>query len=243
MELLHELEEIGLKPNEAKAYLTLLRIGKTKAGRLAKECMLERTSTYNALKRLIQYGLVSAIIESNKRIFYPAEPKKLVEMFYEKEERASLIIPQLIQLKKFEKEKENVLKFRGYAGIKTAFNDILKTCKKGEEYIMFGSENQLSERMPIFAEIFVARKDRKKLRSRILIRRELGGRKTKMSRYTKARYAPKEIISPSNVTVYPGKVLIVIWDETPEAVIIDNKATADTFKTYFEFMWKHAEIR
>ena len=56
-------------------------------------------------------------------------------MFKDKEELAKLIIPKLEQLKKAEQEKENILKFRGYAGIKTVLNDILKICKEGEEHL------------------------------------------------------------------------------------------------------------
>jgi hypothetical protein len=98
-------------------------------------------------------------------------------MFHEKQERALKLVPEISSLRKFEKEKEDILKFRGYSGVKTVMNDLLKTCKKGDEYLIFGSENQISKRMPIFAQIFVARKDKKKLRARILMRVDLVGKK------------------------------------------------------------------
>jgi len=47
------------------------------------------------------------------------------------------------------REKENITKFRGYSGIKTAFNDILNSCKEKEEYLIFGSENQISEKITL----------------------------------------------------------------------------------------------
>ena len=68
MEIEQELRNLGFTSNEAIVYLTLLRLGKSQAGRLAKECNLERTSTYNSLKRLVGEGVVSYIIESNKRV-------------------------------------------------------------------------------------------------------------------------------------------------------------------------------
>jgi hypothetical protein len=34
---------------------------------------------------------------------------------------------------------------------------------------------------------------------------------------------------------------MLVWGEIPEAVIIDNKETADAFRSYFEFMWEHAK--
>lgn len=236
-----ELRDLGFSDNEVKIYLTLLRIGRGKAGRISKESSLERTSTYNALKKLQERGLVSYVIEANRKVFAVAEPNKILDMFKEKEERAKLIIPKLEQLKKAEQEKENILKFRGYAGIKTVLNDILKTCKDGEEHYIIGSEGQLTERMPTFAEIFVSRKDKKKLRARVLLRK---GRFSDIrSKYAKLRFLPEDVQSQSVTNIYGDKVAIILWSEIPEAIIIDDKSTAETYKSYFEFMWKNASTK
>ncbi len=243
MHLETELRGLDFTDNEIKVYLTLLRLGGAKAGRVAKECSLERTSTYNALKRLQEKGVVAIVIEANRQIFSAAAPAKLLDMFKEKEERAALLVPQLEELEKIEREKENMQKFRGYAGVKTILNDVLKTCKEGEEYLIMGSERQLSERMPTYAKIFVARKDEKKLHARILIRKGIGNEKKPMSKYTKARYVPQEVISPAVTNIYEAKVAIILWSEIPEAIIIDNEDTAKTFRSYFEFMWKHASVK
>lgn len=239
MDAARKLELLGFSANEANVYSTLLRIGRSKAGRLAKECVLERTSTYNALKQLIQKGLVSYVMEGRIKTFAPAQPEKILEYYKEKEEITKKIIPELRNIAKYEREKESILRFRGTAGVKTVFTDILNNCKNEDEYLIFGSENQLSEKMPIFAKIFVARKDAKKLKARILVRHGIKGRK--MSKYTQARYVPKDVRSPTSVNVYADKVSLILWSEVPEAIIIDNKEAAQTFKAYFEFMWKNAK--
>ena len=237
-----ELRDLGFTDNEVKIYITLLRIGRGKAGRISKESSMERTSTYNALKKLQEKGLVSYVIEANRKIFAVAEPNKILDMFKEKEERAKLVIPKLEQLKKAEQEKENLLKFRGYAGIKTVLNDILKTCKDGEEHYIMGSEGQLTQRMPIFAKIFVARKDKKKLYAKVLLRK--GGRFSDVrSKYAKVRFLPQDVQSQSVTNIYGDKVAIILWSEIPEAIIIDDKSTAETYKAYFEFMWKNASTK
>lgn len=241
MEIAHELEYLGFTSNEVKVYLTLLRIGKSKAGRLSKECGLERTSTYNALKRLMQEGVVSYVIESNERIFSAGEPERILDMFKEKEERVKLIMPKLKSIKNYEREKESIYKFKGIAGVKSVFNDILNSTEKGGEYLIFGSENQLSEIMPVFTEIYVAKKDKKKIRARILIKESMKQKGKKKSKYTQVRFVPKEVLSTANVNVYGDKVAIFIWSETPEAIIIDDKSTSDSFRSYFEFMWKNAK--
>ena len=50
-----DLRGIDFSDNEVKVYIALLKIGKAKAGRIAKECSLDRTSVYNALKKLQEY--------------------------------------------------------------------------------------------------------------------------------------------------------------------------------------------
>lgn len=239
MNIEEEFRQLDFTDNEIKVYLTLLRVGRSKAGKLAKEASIERTSTYNSLKKLIEKGLVASVIESNESVFSPAEPSKIIDMFKEKQERASLIVPKLKELKKFEREKESILKFRGYSGVKTVLNDVLNSCKTGDEYLIMGTEGQLSERIPVFAKIFVSRKDTKKLRARILMKESSEGKP--QSKFTKVRFVPQEVVSPANVTIYSDKVAVVLWSETPEAIIIDNSDVAKTFKSYFEFMWKSAK--
>jgi len=236
-----ELRDLGFTDNEVKVYIALLRMGRGKAGRISKESSLERTSTYNALKRLQEKGLVSYVIEANRKVFAVAEPNKILDMFREKEERAKLVIPKLEELKKGEEEKENILKFRGYAGIKTVLNDILKVCKDGEEHYIIGSEGQLTQRMPTFAKIFVARKDKKKLHAKVLLRK--GRFSDVRSKYAKVRFLPQDVQSQSVTNIYGDKVAIILWSEIPEAIIIDDKSTAETYKLYFEFMWKNANVK
>ncbi|MDO8460750.1 MAG: hypothetical protein Q7S74_06585 [Nanoarchaeota archaeon] len=113
--------------------------------------------------------------------------------------------------------------------------------KGGGEYLIFGSESQLSQKLPEFAEIYVARKDKKKLRARLLLRESMRGTGKKMSKYTKVRYVPKDIRSLINLNVYENKVALFLWSEIPEAIIIDNKDAADSFRSYFEFMWEKAK--
>ena len=72
MDIEYELGFLGFTKNEIKIYLTLLRLGRTRAGKLAKEARLERTSAYNSLNRLISQGIVSYVIEANEKVFHAA---------------------------------------------------------------------------------------------------------------------------------------------------------------------------
>ena len=83
MELIAGLERLNFSVNESKVYLTLLRIGASLAGRIAKEAQLDRSSTYNALKLLIERGIVSTVFENKRTTYVPADPKKIIDYFIE----------------------------------------------------------------------------------------------------------------------------------------------------------------
>lgn len=234
-----ELKQLDFTENEIKVYKALFRTGKAKAGRIAKECSLERTSTYNAIKRLLEKGVITSIREGKIQTFSHGKPEKLLSMLEEKQEVAKLLVEQLKTIQKYEEEKENILKFRGFNGVKTVLQDVLKTCRYRDEYLLMGTEGQLSKELPTFAKIYVAKKDAKKIRTRLLMSERNRG--PALSKYTKIKYVPEDVVSPANMTIYKEKVSLIIWTETPEAIIIDNKEVANTFRSYFEFMWKHAK--
>lgn len=236
-DLSKELERLNFSVNEARVYLALLQLGPSLAGSVAKEARLDRSSTYNALKMLIERGIVSTVHENKRTTFVPADPKKIIDYYKEKEELAGTIIPKLKELYAFKKEKKNVSLFQGYKGLKTIFQDMLDS--GGKEHYVMGSEGQFSQRMPYYAPLFSRLKQERGIRSKVLIRE---GR-TKMSRgkTTEYREVPSDVVSPATINVYEGKVAIVIWDEKPEAVLIENARVSETFRNYFKFIWKHAK--
>jgi HTH-type transcriptional regulator, sugar sensing transcriptional regulator len=235
MDIYENLEKLNLTKNEIKVYLILIKIGSTMAGRIAKETMMDRSSVYNALKSLLEKGIISYVVEANRKVYSPANPNKIIDYFKEKEELAKLVIPQLEGLYKQTKEKENVTLFRGYKGVKTVFQDILR---EGNENLMFGSEGQFAHRMPYYAPQFVRQLEEKKIKVRSIVRQKRG---EKPSLTSTIRIVPKEVRSNVVTNIFGNKIAIIIWSETPEAVLIDNKAAADSYRSYFEFMWENAK--
>ena len=87
-EMVSSLEKVGLTKIEARVYMVLLKHGSVKAGKIAREANLNRTTTYDALKRLLEKGLASYVIQENRKYFQPVEPQRLVEFIKEKETEA-----------------------------------------------------------------------------------------------------------------------------------------------------------
>ena len=92
------LQEIGLSKTESKVYLALLELGSALAGKITKKSGINRTNVYDALERLIEKGLVTYIIQANRKVFEPVDPNKLQEILKEKQDKLDSLMPEL-QLK------------------------------------------------------------------------------------------------------------------------------------------------
>ena len=236
MDVRPTLERIGFSPNEVKIYLTLLRSGASKAGKIAKEAQVDRSATYDSLKRLLEKGIISYIVEANQKTYQPVNPKRLLEFIKEKESDVLSILPNLEGLYKLPKTKQNITHYKGIKGVQSVFNDILR---EGGPNLVFGSEGQFADTMPEwFVNRFLKEQKRKNIHTKTIIRK---GRKTDPNQMTEVRFLTIKERSPAVTTIYKNKIAITLWMDNPEAVIIESKEAADSFRSYFEHLWKAAK--
>jgi len=235
MEVEKVLEKIGFSPNEIKVYLVLINYGSNKAGKISKIAKIDRSSCYNALKLLLEKGMISHVSIGDVKWFQATGPKRLLDYIKEQEEEVKSIIPKLQERHQAKKVEGQVRLYKGIKGIKTIFLDIART---GKNNYAFGSEGQFSEKMPEFALQFDRLKKENKIRTQLLIRK---GRKELDNKTTEYRYLPNISKSPAVTNIYGDRVAIIIWTDEPEGVIIENKAVAEAYKSYFDNMWKHGK--
>ncbi|MFA5992730.1 MAG: helix-turn-helix domain-containing protein [Candidatus Pacearchaeota archaeon] len=229
------LEKVGLSSNEIKTYLTLTDHGSMKAGRISKIAQIDRSSAYNAIKLLIEKGLVSYVLIGKVKWFQAAGPRRLLDYIKEQEEDLKEIIPQLSERHKAHKIEGQLRMFKGLKGVKTIFLDIART---GKNNYAFGSEGQFSERMPDFAYHFDLLKKQNKIHTKLIIRK---GRKELDNKTTEYRYLENIEESPAVTNIYGDKIAIIIWTDEPEGIIIENAAAAKAYKAYFDVMWNSAK--
>jgi len=240
-ELRETLKRIGFSSNEAKVYLTLLKIGSSKAGKISKETHINRTTTYDALKRLLEKGLVSYVIKANNKWFEAVNPRRLLDFLKEKQDDLQKILPQIQTIHKIPKEKQNVTLFYGYKGIKSVFQDMIKI---GKTILVLDSECYMPDKMLYYTQYFVKQLNKKKIKVKHLVREHPEVRErwddesVLSSKLTEVKFKHLKFKSNSVIDIYGDKIAIIIWSEPPEAVIIQNKSVADVFRNYFEMLWE-----
>lgn len=232
------LKKIGLGHNESKIYLTLLKLGPSMAGKIAKESNIDRSACYDSLKALLKKGLVSYVIESNRKKFAASPPEKISSYLKEKQELVSEILPNLKEMFKNTEEKSQVNMFKGVKGLKTVFEDILINTK---ENLVIDSSGKFAEKMPFYLPHYVKGLEKNKIKIRHLARRNRQNT-LHSSKTTKVRFFSK-IVGEQTITtnIYADKIALIIWTDLPEAVIIKNKSAAEAYKSYFELLWKNSK--
>lgn len=229
------LENLGFSPNDIKVYLMLNDHGSSKAGKIAKIAKVDRSSCYQSLKRLTEKGLVSYVSIGKVKWFQATGPKRLLEYVKEQEQDVKEILPELDKRHKASKVEGQVRLFKGSKGVKSIFQDIIRT---GKDNCIFGSENQLEDRMPSYQKQFVRLLKEEKISVREIVRE---GREEEISNPKRTRFVPKSVESPVVTNIYGDKIALIIWTDEPEGIIIENPAAAKAYRSYFEFMWKHAK--
>jgi len=234
--MIEQLQKIGLTSNESKIYLALLKLNSAQAGRISKESQINRTTTYDVLERLIEKGLVNYSIISNKKLFKPVSPKKILENIKEKEETIKEILPELEKISNFSEAEESNI-YKGKKGIKTILNEILKY----KEYVAFGSSGEFEKTMKHDFELFQNQKKKLKIKSKVILPIELKNSEIAKISYAEIKYFSDEFSSPTTTFIYGSNTAIIIWAETPIAILIKSNKVAKSYKQHFELLWKIAK--
>ncbi|MBU1201481.1 MAG: helix-turn-helix domain-containing protein [Nanoarchaeota archaeon] len=229
------LEKMGLSSNEARVYLALLELGPSSAGKITEKSKVNRRTVYDVLESLIDKGLVSYIIEANRKIFEATDPTRFLDLLKEKEKEIRDSLPELIAKKESSKKTQEATLYRGKKGIKTIFEDILGY----KNYDVFGSHGRFGESLGPYFDLFQKRVKEKKINCRLLVSERL--RETKSIRHAKTKFLKKEYDSPVSTIIYGDKVATIIWTDEPVGFVIKGKEASSSFRNYFEIMWEIAK--
>lgn len=236
------LQKLGLSQSEAKVYLALIELGPSLAGDITKKANINRSNCYDALQRLTEKGLVSYVIKAQRKYFKAEEPNKLKNLLQEeklniakKEKELNKILPELLSREKETQEKPFVALYHGKKGVKSIFEDILKY----KEYWVFGSSGKLKESLGPYFELLQRRVKREKIKVRLLTGEK--ARSTDIVTHAETKYLPNQYTTLISTLVYGDKVAVISWTDTPVGFLMEDKQTANSYRKYFEFMWKQAK--
>lgn len=237
------LEQIGLSPNEAKIYQTLLELKEAGVGRISAHSKIHRRNVYDTITRLIDKGLIFPIITKGENQYSPVDPDKLLEIVKEKEKNLLTVLPQLKQKYEGREEPQEAYIYRGLEGFKNYLRDILKS---GQDVFFIGAKlGWLDPRIKTFLQHFLQEAKKKKIKFHHLFDWEVKEKSTKeeLAKLDKNyRFIPEQFSTLSATDIFGDYVVTFtglnyksISDDVTLFVLRD-KQLADSYRTWWQFM-------
>src|SRR3989338_7203140 len=245
------LKNFGLSEKEVAVYLALIELGPSAVRTLSERAKVNRGTTYDILKSLINMGIVSYYNKESKQYFVAERPETLLSAIDKKQEDLGEVrshVKESLPLLKtlFEKQggKPAVKLYEGMSGIRHILEDVLESMDKTEEktYYVYSSAT-------VRKNVYLAMKDfsDKRIWKKIKVRTIAFGEGGKLVGLDERRWMPmpemkgKEALRPTYEIIYGGKVAHMSLDngENPVGVVIENEEIYQTQKLIFEYNWKN----
>lgn len=245
------LREIGLTEGESRVYLALLGLGQTTTGPIVKKAGISTSKSYKILARLEEKGLAGHVFKNKIKHFKAAPPEKVLEIAEEQAEEMEQrkkeikkLIPEMISYQKKAQEQHEAEIYYGLEGLETLFYEQLRELKKGENNYVIGITHigDYGEPVANFFRHLQRMRDKKGIISNFLLGENARGSFDYMekSKFSNLRYLPYSSLVAINI--HKETVIIGVFVAgNPILFKISSKEVADTFKEYFQLLWKLAK--
>jgi len=244
-------EQLGLSPNEARIYEALLSRGESSVAEISVEAKVHRRNAYDAIERLINKGLCFQIFSSTENKYNAVDPDKLLEFVAERREQLEKVLPDL--KKKFGERvaPEEAYIYRGHEGQKNIWRDMLRVGQ--DSYFIGAKGGWFDPRLTASREAFFKEANRKKIKFIQLFDHTV---KEKLPDFPKHfpgklehRFLPSKYSTNSAIHVFGDYVItytglgIGAIDEHIVFFVIHSKNLAESYRTWFWYMWGQSSAR
>ena len=131
---------------------------------------------------------------------------------------------------------QTTISFTGIEWPKYVVDDIIRA--DADNYAFGLDDKKLEKYVPDDLKKLIQYENTTKHQVKLLF---IEGYKQKESTRAKIRYLPKSYNTPMHYEIYGNKVAMINWDNPITTIITDNKAMADSFRIYFNNLWKIAK--
>lgn len=247
MEIQIILKNFGLSEKEVAVYLALIELGPSSVREISAKSKVNRGTSYDILKALIQLGVVSYYNKESKQYFIAEQPEKFLTALDQKREDLEEVrknIEQFLPFMRtlFEKQggKPAVKFYEGTKGVRQIFEDVLEETAKTQlkEYYLYSSSTPQDRKnvygaMPDFSQ--------KRIKRGIAVKIISIGEGGILAGLDERKQMPigSMDLKATHEIIYAGKIAHIGIDQSgePVGVVIENREIYNMQKIIFEFSW------
>ncbi len=245
------LTQLGLNESEIKVYFALLELESSTVGPIVDKAKISDSKIYNILEKLKEKGLISFVIKGKYKHFQATDPENLIRILEEKEEEIKQqkekiqkeIIPMIVQRRKMTEEKQEAWVFEGINGMKSVYQAVLNTMKKGESYRVFHimDEPLKKKQISLFYKNYHLQRSEKGIFVKFIA--HIKEKKTVLEYFnqpfSELRFTDR--MFPVGLLIFKGYVLTTVWGDNPTAFLIKSQRNYEYYVKYFDDLWGTAK--
>src|SRR3989344_3406930 len=239
-------EELGLTPNEAKIYETLVSGVEMPVSEISIKAKVHRRNVYDALNRLLEKGLVFQSFQKGENLYRAVHPQKLLEVIKEKEKSLQRILPALSTQYEEKPLEEAAFIYKGIEGYKNYRRDLLRVNE--EVYFLGAKALWMTPGIPRSVhEEFRAKFEKQKKTYKTLFDPRVPGELPEALKNIGGEYKilPTGYETIGVVDIFGDHIATFTskgvgnFGEDGSIYVMINKQLADSYKKWFEFIWQH----
>lgn len=131
---------------------------------------------------------------------------------------------------------QQTIVFIGLDGPRYVIKELMNI--KGENYAFGLDESKLVKYLPKELNELIDIEEKTRRPVKLIF---VEGYKFRSAKTAKVRYLPKSYATPIHYEIYGDKVAMINWDPPITTIITENGAMANSFKVYFNNLWKIAK--
>ena len=241
-------QALGLSPNEAKIYESLIEQGESGISQVSIDAKIHRRNAYDAIHRLVQKGLCFEIVSVQGNLYRAVDPDKLKELLAERQALLEKELPTL--KKKFDEQvsSQEAYIYRGLEGQKNIFRDVIKV--GADSYFIGAKGGWFDPRIEGSRKAFFNEANKKNIKFIQLfdngIRQQIPDFPKHFPGKLQYRFLPKEYSTNSAIHIFGDFVItytgLPIGKITDDVVffVIRSRDLATSYRTWFKYMWNQS---
>lgn len=242
------LEQIGLNPEQAKVYLSLVSSGALPARKIALESRVNRSLVYKILKQLVELGLITeSTVPGSVSTFTALHPSKLDSLVKRKEDDLKIAdhalheaVSTLGAQFNLACGKPSIRFYEGLEGIKVLNKDILHT--KADIKLVRSPFDNNTEELDTHAKKLLEERSKAGIKTKLIVPikntpSSITHEWDQNNLIERRRVPREELLNSAQVVIYGGKVAFSSFNECMITTIIEDKGIADTCSMLFDALW------
>lgn len=240
------LKRIGMTEGEIRVYEALLGLSKSSTGLIMQKSGISSSKVYLILDKLAHKGLATFVVENGVKYYQITHPKSLLKYIDIKEEELEStrkefekIMPFISSKLKVEQESTQV--YKGIKGIQVAYDSLLSSLKKGEEYCLFAIRADEAEDELVFD--LLAKFHKKRVKKGVKVRviadsviEKLYKKKHLLSSLYALRHY--DLTLPTGIVIGKDRVLSFVFGKDSTLYEIISIEMTRRYQDFFDKIWK-----